>query len=88
MSINMISKKQIINNYGNKINTGSTKIQIILLTYRINKLQKHFSLYKKDNHSKKGFLNLVFKRRKLLTYLKVNNLNEFNYLLDKLNLRY
>ncbi len=88
MLLNFDNKKQVIKYYcNNKKNIGCTEIQIILLTFRINKLQNHFLNYKKDFHSKKGLLKLVFKRRKLLHYLKINNINKYENLLKKIKIR-
>ncbi len=89
MLINLINKKQIIKDYSdNKYDTGSTRIQIILLSYRIMKLQKHFILNKKDKHSKRGLLKLISKRRKLLNYLKIKNYLKYNVILKELQLRH
>ncbi len=84
---NNINYIYIINHIWKTKNTGSIKIQIFFLTYKINKLHKHFEIHKKDHHSKNGLLKLVFRRRKLLTYLKKKNLNKYYYLVRKLNLR-
>ncbi len=85
----MINYKKIINNYKKDINNcGSSEIQVILLSLRINKLQKHLSYFKKDFHSKIGLLKLIFKRRKILKYIKLNDLNKYNNIIKDLNLRY
>ncbi len=82
-------KKKIFRKYSyKKNNTGCCETQIILLTFRINKLQNHFFIYKKDFHSKRGFLNLIFRRRKLLNYLKFYNFNKYIKLLKILNIRH
>ncbi len=89
MLVNLVNKKQIIQDYcKKKNNTGSIRIQIFLLTLRIINLQKHFILHKKDKHSKRGLLKLIFKRRKLLIYLKNNNFSKYNLILKQLNLRH
>ncbi len=85
----MLSLEKIIYNYKkNKNNIGSIKLQIFLLSLRINNLKKHISIFKKDFHNKLGLLKLIFRRRKFLKYIKNNNLNEYNYIIKKLKLRY
>ncbi len=85
----MFSLKKIIYNYKkNKNNIGSIKLQIFLLSLRINNLQKHVSVFKKDFHNKLGLLKLIFRRRKFLRYVKINNLDEYNSIIKKLKLRY
>ncbi len=80
MSLNLINKNKLINKYCIQENYGSVVFQIILLTYKINKLHYHFLKNKKDLHSKQGLLKIVFKRRKLLIYLKNKNINIYNNL--------
>ncbi len=88
LMFNLVSKKQILNDYClSSKDIGSSKIQIILLTFRINKLKYHFSFHKKDFHNKRGLLKLIFRRRKLLDYLRIYDFNEFNYLKKELQLR-
>ncbi len=79
----MCLEKENLNN-----NVGSCESQITIFTYRINNLQRHFVIHKKDKHSKRGLLNLIFKRRKLLSYLKNKNLNKYIIVIKKLKLRY
>ncbi|GAB4221907.1 MAG: 30S ribosomal protein S15 [Francisella sp.] len=67
--------------------TGSPEVQIALLTARINDLQNHFKVHKKDNHSRRGLLRLVSQRRKLLDYLHDKDVERYRNLIDKLNLR-
>lgn len=67
--------------------TGSTPVQIALITERINLLTEHFKVHKKDHHSRQGLLKLVSQRRKLLEYLKRESSDEYQEILDKLNLR-
>ncbi|MEW6170995.1 MAG: 30S ribosomal protein S15 [Candidatus Omnitrophota bacterium] len=67
--------------------TGSTEVQIAVLTSRINQLTDHFKNHKKDFHSRRGLLMLVGKRRRLLTYLKKEDSKKYEDLLGKLNLR-
>ena len=67
--------------------TGSSEVQIGLLTKKIEKLSKHFAMYKKDKHSSLGLLKAVNRRKKLLEYLKSHNIESYNNILSKLNLR-
>ncbi len=67
--------------------TGSSEVQIALLTDRIVSLSKHVKQYKKDKHSSVGLLKAVNKRKKLLDYLKKNKIESYKNILTKLNLR-
>jgi len=67
--------------------TGSSQVQIALLTQRINELTQHFKTHKKDNHSRRGLLKMVSRRRKLLDYLKRKDINEYHSIIEKLGLR-
>ena len=67
--------------------TGSSEVQISILTKKIENLSKHFKNFKKDKHSNVGLLRAVNKRKKLLDYLKKNNVDSYKNLLSKLNLR-
>ena len=67
--------------------TGSPEVQIALLTARINGLNDHFKVNVKDHHSRRGLLRMVSRRRKLLDYLKVRNVDSYRVLIDKLGLR-
>ena len=67
--------------------TGSSEVQIAILTKKIENLSKHFKKFKKDKHSNVGLLRAVNKRKKLLDYLKRNNAESYKNLLSKLNLR-
>jgi small subunit ribosomal protein S15 len=68
--------------------TGSTKVQIALLTERINSLTDHFRTHAKDHHSRRGLLKMVGTRRRLLNYLKHNDLATYRALIDQLGLRH
>ena len=68
--------------------TGSTKVQISLLTERINSLTDHFRTHAKDHHGRRGLLKMVGSRRRLLTYLKRSDLPTYRTLLDQLGLRH
>tara|TARA_B100000579_G_scaffold408796_1_gene397224 strand:- start:610 stop:858 length:249 start_codon:yes stop_codon:yes gene_type:complete len=67
--------------------TGSSEVQIALLTEKIDVLSKHMKEYKKDKHSSVGLLKAVNKRKKLLDYLKKNKLESYKNVISKLNIR-
>ncbi len=68
--------------------SGSTSVQIVVLTGRINGLTEHFRIHKKDHHGRRGLLTMVSKRRHLLDYLKRTDLEGYRRLLSELGLRY
>ncbi len=81
-------KQEIIRNFGrDEKDTGSSEVQIALLTERINELTEHLKVHKKDNHSRRGLLQMVGKRRNLLNYLSKNDLPKYREVVEKLNLR-
>jgi small subunit ribosomal protein S15 len=67
--------------------TGSTEVQVALLTARINHLTEHLKVHKKDHHSRRGLLMLVGRRRRLLDYLRRNDIERYRALIAKLGLR-
>jgi len=67
--------------------TGSPEVQVAILTERIVNLTEHFKLHHKDNHSRRGLLQMVNKRRSLLDYLKKKDVERYNALIQKLGLR-
>ena len=89
MDINMENnKKSVIKSLAiNEKDTGSSEVQIGLLTKKIEQLSNHFKKNKKDNHSSRGLLKAVNRRKRLLEYLKNHNIESYNNLLNKLNLR-
>ena len=88
MTIDVKEKKEVIKEYGKKeTNTGSTEVQVALLTKRINDLSEHFKINKKDHHSRRGLLGMINNRRKLLKYLKGKSEPEYFALIKKLGLR-
>lgn len=88
MSLSLLEKKRIILEFGiNEKNTGSIEAQIALLTTQINNLQYHFSNNLKDHSSRRGLLNMVSHRRKLLNYLKKTYFASYGNLIKKLALR-
>ena len=81
-------KEQIVGDYKtHNTDTGSSQVQIALLTQRINELTEHFKVHKKDNHSRRGLLKMVSRRRKLLDYLKSRDINQYHEIIQKLGLR-
>ena len=68
--------------------TGSTKVQIALLTERINYLTDHFKVHAKDHHSRRGLLKMVGQRRRLLDYLRRTDLEGYRQLIQELGLRH
>ncbi|MBQ9298296.1 MAG: 30S ribosomal protein S15 [Clostridia bacterium] len=81
-------KQEIINAYKREENdTGSPEVQIALLTERINELTEHLKVHKKDNHSRRGLLKMVGKRRNLLNYLARKDVERYRDIAQKLNLR-
>ncbi len=88
MALVKTQKKSVIEKFKvHQADTGSAQVQIALLTERINTLQDHFKLHKKDHHSRKGLLKLVNHRRRLLEYLKGNDKPEYEAIVKKLDLR-
>lgn len=82
------TKETIVGEYRtHNSDTGSSQVQIALLTQRINELTEHFKVHKKDNHSRRGLLKMVSRRRKLLDYLKREDINEYHTIIEKLGLR-
>ncbi len=67
--------------------TGSPEVQIALLTYRINRLTEHLKQHKHDEHSRRGLLKMVGKRRRLLRYLRQKDYNRYVMVTDKLGIR-
>jgi len=85
---NSLSKDKIIGEFQKKAkDTGSSEVQIALLTNRINYLTEHFKKNRKDNHSREGMIKLISKRRRLISYLKKKNLKRYEEIIKKLNLR-
>jgi len=88
MSLSKEEKQAIVEEFGaNNKDTGSTEVQIALLTARIKDLTEHFKVNKKDHNSRRGLLKMVGQRRRLLKYLKRENLEKYREILKKLNLR-
>ncbi|MFL2696613.1 MAG: 30S ribosomal protein S15 [Candidatus Actinomarina sp.] len=84
----MKTKENIIKEYGKSDNdTGSTEVQVALLTKRIEDLTGHLKEHKKDHHTRRGLLMLVGKRKRLLQYLENQDVERYRSLIDKLGLR-
>ncbi len=81
-------KEEIIKNFQRKeLDTGSSEVQVALLTFRIKDLTEHFKKHKKDKHGQLGLTKMVNKRRKLLDYLKRKNLDGYTKLIGDLGIR-
>ena len=88
MALNVGEKSGIIAEFQrSEHDTGSTEIQVALLSARINQLSAHFAGHKKDHHSRRGLLRMVNQRRKLLSYLKKNDQARYRDLIRRLGLR-
>ena len=88
MALSSAEKSTIIQQFGrNENDTGSTEVQIALLTANIEKLSSHFQSHKKDNHSRRGLLRMVNQRRKLLDYLKTCDTDKYRDTIQRLGLR-
>ncbi|MCB0378855.1 MAG: 30S ribosomal protein S15 [Bdellovibrionales bacterium] len=81
-------KQEVIKNFRrSELDTGSSEVQIALLTYRIVDLTEHFKKHKKDHHGRLGLVKMVNKRRKLLDYLKRKNFDSYTKLIAELDIR-
>ncbi|MFC4254729.1 30S ribosomal protein S15 [Altererythrobacter xixiisoli] len=88
MSVSPEQKQEIIaDNARGAGDTGSPEVQVAILTQRIRNLTEHFKSNHKDNHSRRGLLTMVNKRRTLLAYLKKKDVERYNSLIQKLGLR-
>ena len=88
MSITKENKKTLISKFAiNKKDTGSSEVQIAVLSERIHNLTEHFKNHKHDDHSKRGLLAMVNKRKKLLNYLSKKNNIKYKEIIKELNIR-
>ena len=88
MSIKKDTKKEIISKFANnEKDTGSAQVQIAVLSERISNLTEHFKLHKHDNHSKKGLVALVNKRKKLLSYISKKDNEKYKEIIKELKIR-
>ncbi len=88
MAVTVARRAQIVSEHQRAPgDTGSTEVQVALLTARINGLTDHFKAHVKDHHSRRGLLKMVSQRRKLLDYLKRTDADQYRRLIGKLELR-
>jgi small subunit ribosomal protein S15 len=88
MPLTKEQSQEIIKKYGKSpTDSGSPEVQIALLTTRINGLSQHFDGNVKDNHSRRGLLRMVGKRRRLLDYLQSKNVDRYRKIIQELDLR-
>lgn len=88
MALTREKKSEIIESYRvHQTDTGSPEVQIALLSTRIEELTEHFKTHKKDHHSRRGLLKLVGKRRRLLDYLKTNDVDRYKEVIQRLSIR-
>ncbi len=88
MSITAERKKELIGEFAAKADdTGSPEVQVAILSERITNLTDHFKTHAKDNHSRRGLLKLVSKRRRLLDYLKAKDEQRYQDLIKRLGIR-
>ena len=88
MSINLKNKQEIVKEYGkNEKDTGSSAVQVAMMTQKISELTEHLKSNKKDFATKRGLLMMVGKRKRLLSYLKDTNLDGYRELIKKLGIR-
>lgn len=88
MSVSKEQISELVGKYGgNSSNSGQTEAQIAILTARINDLRGHFKENPKDHHSRRGLLQMVGKRRRLLDYLKKNDIDRYRSLIKELSIR-
>ncbi len=88
MALSTEQKNEVVKEYQRgAADTGSPEVQVALLTTRINDLTQHFAAHKHDHHSRQGLLRMINRRRKLLDYVKRNDLNRYQELISRLGLR-
>jgi len=88
MALSVEKKQQLIEQYKlHETDTGSPEVQIAILTEKINYLNEHLRVHKKDHHSRRGLLKMVGQRRNLLNYLKDKDIQRYRELIKKLDLR-
>lgn len=88
MSLTKERTVEIVREYGRDENdTGSTEVQVALLTERINELSKHLQAHRKDHHSQRGLMKMVGLRKRLLSYLEREDYDGYKELIQKLGLR-
>ena len=84
----MIKKQEVVDRFKTtKADTGSTPVQVALLTAKITELTKHFKIHKKDFHSMRGLMQMVSRRKKLLSYIKRKDQENYQTIVKELSLR-
>ena len=88
MALTKAVKEEVIKTFGaNDKDTGRTEVQVALITKRVEELTEHFKSHPKDNNSRRGLYKLVGQRRRLLAYLRKNDLTKYREIVERLNLR-
>ena len=88
MPISKEEKQEIVKKFGNNdLDTGSPEVQIAILTHRIRELTDHVKVHKKDNHTRRGLVQLVSKRKRLLKYLVRKNVDSYVNLVKEMGIR-
>ena len=88
MTISKERKAELVKEFGkDEHDTGSAEVQVAILTERIRELTEHVKVHKKDHHTRRGLLQLVGKRRRLLTYIKNRDIDAYRELIAKLEIR-
>ncbi|MDR0888556.1 MAG: 30S ribosomal protein S15 [Coriobacteriales bacterium] len=88
MPLSKEKKAEIIKEYGkNETDSGSAEVQVALMSQRIKDLTEHLKVHPKDNHTRRGLLMLIGKRRRLLGYIKRRNIDDYRALIKKLGIR-
>lgn len=88
MAVTKEEKKALVAKFGGADkNTGSAPVQVAILTAEIENLKNHLETHKKDNHSRRGIIAMVAKRRKMLSYIKNKDFNAYSKLIEELGLR-
>lgn len=89
MSLTAETRQQIVEKFGDhEDDHGSAAVQVALLTERINQLNEHFQDHPQDHHGRRGLLTMVGKRRRLLSYLRENDVEQYRRVVDELGLRH
>ncbi|PIS11648.1 MAG: 30S ribosomal protein S15 [Bdellovibrio sp. CG10_big_fil_rev_8_21_14_0_10_47_8] len=88
MAVTKVQKENILKKFGRgDLDTGSSEVQVALLTAEINEMTGHFTTHKKDHHGRRGLLKAVNQRRKLLDYLKRTDVKKYESLIKELDIR-
>jgi len=88
MAVTKLQKENILSKFRrSELDTGSSEVQVALLTARINDMTNHFTIHKKDVHGRRGMMKAVSQRRKLLDYLKRTDIKKYETLIKELEIR-